>query len=83
MDTPQNPPELPVTQPIQTTHHEFNPDEFLPYLEGTNLTHEKKTELLWSMWKIIRACAEIGFKGDPVALVFQEIEVDQAAKETK
>lgn len=55
----------------------LDPDEFRPYLEGCNLTHEQQTELLHALWKIICACAEIGFKGDPIALVFQEHMNDQ------
>ena len=59
----------------------FDADEFRPFLKDMELTEEQETELLQSLWFIIKAMAEIGFKGDPVSLIFGELANEENLKE--
>lgn len=77
--TPQTPP--PRKSPLIS--HGFDPDEFRPFLSGFGMSEETENELLQSLWTIIYACAEIGFKGDVITLIFQEIENDEGVKAVK
>ncbi len=52
---------------------DFDPAEYLPDMEEFDLSEEQATELLTTLWEIMKAFVDLGFGVDSIHRIFPEL----------
>jgi hypothetical protein len=55
---------------ISSTPYDLDPARYLGEIADFDMSDEQKTELLQTLWSIMRSFVELGFKGDACELIF-------------
>lgn len=59
--------------PVFYTPLPLDPDDYLPYLDGFDMSLEQKQAALFALWHIMSAIVDIGFGMDTVQILLPDI----------